>query len=108
MQSTAMVKIINAINEQLRPGYSDILGSGSINVGVIEGGTRSSVVPDKCIMKISKFVVEGESGQEFATRYPKLFPTVQIVRSYSAGGSGLHIQLFRGRCTREHAPRNIF
>lgn len=68
----AMVKIINVINAKLKPGYSDILGSGSINVGVIEGGTRSSVVPDTCVMKVSKFVVEGESGQQFCDQVTEI------------------------------------
>jgi acetylornithine deacetylase/succinyl-diaminopimelate desuccinylase family protein len=68
----AMVKIIDGINAKLKPGYSDILGSGSINVGVIEGGNRSSVVPDKCVMKVAKFVVEGESGQQFCDQITEI------------------------------------
>ena len=61
----AMVKIIDAINARLKPGHSKILGNGNINVGVIEGGIRSSTVPDKCTLKVSKFVVEGETGPQF-------------------------------------------
>ena len=61
----SMVKLINVMNARLKPGYSELLGPGSINVGVINGGTRSASVPDVCTLKVSRFVVEGESGQMF-------------------------------------------
>ncbi|MCD2492556.1 ArgE/DapE family deacylase [Lacrimispora sp. NSJ-141] len=38
---------------------------GSINPGVISGGERSSVVPDRCEMKVSRFTVPGETGAMF-------------------------------------------
>jgi len=60
-----MVKLINVMNERLKPGFSELLGLGSINVGVINGGTRSASVPDICTLKVSRFVVEDESGQKF-------------------------------------------
>lgn len=47
------------------PGTNKYAGSGSINPGVISGGERSSVVPDRCEMKVSRFTVPGENGELF-------------------------------------------
>lgn len=61
---TQMMSVIKEVNE-LKPGYHPLLGNGAINVGVISGGLRSSVVPDSCSLKIGKFVVKGETGPAF-------------------------------------------
>lgn len=59
-----MCKIIEEI-DKLVPGYNKYTGSGSINPGVISGGERSSVVPDRCELKVSRFTVPGETGPMF-------------------------------------------
>ena len=51
--------------EKLVPGYNKYTGSGSITPGVIRGGERSSVVPDRCELKVSRFTVPGETGPMF-------------------------------------------
>lgn len=59
-----MCKVIEEI-EKIVPGYNKYTGSGSINPGVITGGERSSVVPDRCELKVSRFTVPGETGPMF-------------------------------------------
>lgn len=59
-----MCKIVEEI-DRLVPGYNKYIGSGSINVGVISGGERSSVVPDRCELKVARFTVPGETGPMF-------------------------------------------
>ena len=59
-----MIKIILEVNK-FKPIKSRLLGKSSFNVGIINGGIRSSVVPDSCMCKISKFVVENETGTGF-------------------------------------------
>jgi len=59
-----MIKIILEVNK-IKPVKSKLLGNSSMNVGIIHGGHRSSVVPDKCVCKISRFVVENETGPGF-------------------------------------------
>lgn len=58
-----MMKVYNEI-QKIEPGKHKLL-NGSINPGVIEGGERSSVVPARCTMRISRFTVPGETGQMF-------------------------------------------
>ncbi|KKI85123.1 M20 family metallopeptidase [Shouchella clausii] len=50
---------------KLEPGHHPYTGEGSIVLGVIEGGERSSVVPDECRLKVSRFIVPGEKGEDF-------------------------------------------
>lgn len=59
-----MCKVVEEI-EKIVPGYNKYTGSGSINTGVISGGERSSVVPDRCELKVSRFTVPGETGPMF-------------------------------------------
>ncbi len=59
-----MIKMMNEVN-QLKPGYHPLTGEGSIVLGVIEGGERSSVVPDECTLKVSRFLIPGEKGEDF-------------------------------------------
>ena len=49
---------------KIKPGVHKY-AAGSINPGVICGGERSSVVPDRCEMRVSRFTVPGETGAMF-------------------------------------------
>lgn len=60
----SMVKVIQELNK-LEVGYHKYTGRGSLVPGVINGGERSSVVPDECTLKVSRFLVPGESGEAF-------------------------------------------
>jgi acetylornithine deacetylase/succinyl-diaminopimelate desuccinylase family protein len=59
-----MCRVVDEL-EKIVPGKNKYTGSGSINPGVISGGERSSVVPDKCELKVSRFIVPGETGKMF-------------------------------------------
>jgi acetylornithine deacetylase/succinyl-diaminopimelate desuccinylase family protein len=59
-----MCKVIEEL-DKLKPGYNKYIGYGSIVPGVILGGERSSVVPDLCELKVSRFTVPGETGVMF-------------------------------------------
>ena len=51
--------------ETLKPGYNKYTGNGSITPCVIHAGERSSVVPDRCELLVSRFTVPGETGAMF-------------------------------------------
>jgi len=59
-----MCHVIKELNK-IHPGYNKYTGPGSIVPGVIQGGERSSVVPDSCELKVSRFTVPGETGTMF-------------------------------------------
>ena len=53
-----MCRVIDEL-DKIVPGVNKWTGSGSINPGVITGGARSSVVPDTCSLRVSRFTVPG-------------------------------------------------
>ena len=71
-----MYEIMTEIRK-LPVGESEILGKGSLNFGVIEGGTRSCVLPEHCRLRISKFIVEGEDGQTLLDQINEILERVK-------------------------------
>lgn len=62
------IKMMCRVVEELGkivPAVNKYTGSGSINPGIICGGERSSVVPNSCTLRVSRFTVPGETGQMF-------------------------------------------
>ena len=71
-----MCKIIDEI-DKLQPSYNEYTGYGSIVPGVIMGGERSSVVPDRCELKVSRFTVPRETGTMF---YSQVFRIIERLK----------------------------
>lgn len=67
-----MCRVVEEL-EKIVPGVNKYTGSGSINPGVIEGGCRSSVVPDTCTLKCSRFTVPGEGSKLFLKQIEEIF-----------------------------------
>ena len=67
-----MCKVVEEL-EKIVPGVNKYTGSGSVNPGVIEGGCRSSVVPDTCTLKCSRFTVPGEGSELFLSQIEDIF-----------------------------------
>ncbi|MCH1881637.1 M20 family metallopeptidase [Agrococcus sp. ARC_14] len=51
-------------HERMRAGASGLLGSATWNVGRIEGGHGTSIVPDRCSLLVDRRLMPGETGQE--------------------------------------------
>jgi acetylornithine deacetylase/succinyl-diaminopimelate desuccinylase-like protein len=55
---TKMMPIINALDTEFREllievgGVDDVLNQSTINIGMINGGTRSNIVPDQCVLRV--------------------------------------------------------
>lgn len=67
-----MCRVIDELN-QIVPAVNKYTGSGSINPGVIQGGCRSSVVPDTCTLRCSRFTVPGENSALFLRQINEIF-----------------------------------
>ncbi|MDD4722958.1 MAG: ArgE/DapE family deacylase [Acidaminococcaceae bacterium] len=67
-----MCRVIDEL-EKIIPGVNKYTGSGAINPGIIQGGHRSSVVPDTCTLKCSRFTVPGETGELFVNQIKEIF-----------------------------------
>jgi succinyl-diaminopimelate desuccinylase len=55
------IQEIRKLIEQLKKRRNSILGSGTVNVGTINGGTRINVVPDFCDVKVDRRIIPGET-----------------------------------------------
>lgn len=67
-----MAQVILGVHA-IKPKTHDLLGRGAINVGVIAGGTQSSVVPAECRVRVGRFVVPGENMETFLGEIHELF-----------------------------------
>jgi acetylornithine deacetylase/succinyl-diaminopimelate desuccinylase-like protein len=66
-----MCDVIQAIEKELPKKLSinshPLLGTATINVGVINGGTQSNIVPDTCKIKIDRRILPGENFEDVQT-----------------------------------------
>jgi len=81
-----MTKIVSML-KKLEFGYHEALGSGTINIGVIEGGIKSNVVPDVCKLKIDRRLTIGETPEK-ATEEIK-----EVVRRLAEGDRDLNAEV---------------
>ncbi|GEK80429.1 M20 family metallopeptidase [Agrococcus baldri] len=51
-------------HERLRAGAGGLLGSATWNVGRIEGGHGTSIVPDRCTLLVDRRLMPGETGEQ--------------------------------------------
>ncbi len=72
-----MCRVIREL-DKLEPGYNKYIGYGSIVPGVISGGERSSVVPDICELKVSRFTVPGETGALFYNQVSDIIKKLKL------------------------------
>jgi len=60
-----MAEIICRINQELCPAYAGVehplLGSPTINVGVVKGGSLINIVPDECCIDVDRRMLPGET-----------------------------------------------
>lgn len=72
-----MCRVIDELN-RIVPAVNKYTGSGSINPGVIQGGCRSSVVPDTCTLRCSRFTVPGENSALFLRQINEIFDRLTV------------------------------
>jgi len=60
-----MARIVNTLETDyaasLRKRRHALLGSATVNVGMIQGGTQPNIVPDRCVMTIDRRTLPGET-----------------------------------------------
>jgi acetylornithine deacetylase len=70
------------------PGHP-LLGAGSLHCSLIEGGSEMSTYPDRCVAKLERRTVPGETGEACVRELAHLAPaTITLERSPSELPSG--------------------
>jgi len=62
-----------------------LLGSPTINIGMIEGGTRPVIVPNRCVVRFERRLIPGETAD---TARDELLLTLEAVRRKHPGFEG--------------------
>lgn len=64
--------------ERLPVKKDSLLGKGTVNVGVIAGGTKVNMVPDRCRLEIDRRLVRGETPEAVAAQYKALMKKMAL------------------------------
>jgi succinyl-diaminopimelate desuccinylase len=70
-----MAKMILALN-RLEIGYHEILGRGTLSIGLIKGGTRPNMVPEYCKIVIDRRLTMGETPEKVRSDIEKITKTL--------------------------------
>lgn len=87
-----MAEIVALLDESLPDIYHPLLGRPTINVGLINGGTKLNVIPAGCTIELDRRIVPGEDEasaigtieaaiHEAKKRFPELEAEVEVVGS---------------------------
>jgi acetylornithine deacetylase len=72
---TGMARFVLALEEEeqrLKTRQHPLVGSPTINVGVIHGGAQVNIVPDECFVEIDRRLIPGEAPADVQHRYDEL------------------------------------
>lgn len=59
-----LIHEIDKISKELEKQENNLMGSPSINVGLIRGGTKQNIIPDSCIVSIDRRTLPDEKPEE--------------------------------------------
>ncbi|HEX4085038.1 MAG TPA: M20 family metallopeptidase [Chthoniobacteraceae bacterium] len=83
-----MADVIRCIREEISPAFArqshPILGSPTISVGVIRGGTKTNIVPDFCEMDVDIRTIPGQDTQTILAALQKASPGIEIFTTDSS------------------------
>jgi acetylornithine deacetylase/succinyl-diaminopimelate desuccinylase family protein len=63
LKASDFIQEVKKLINELKKKRDSVLGSGTINVGVIRGGTKVNVVPDSCEVEVDRRMIPGETVQ---------------------------------------------
>jgi len=72
-----MTKVIQALESMELKANHPILGKPTVNIGTIEGGTKTNIVPDRCAITVDRRIVPGERKEEVVQMIKRLLDDLQ-------------------------------
>lgn len=87
------IEEVRKLIEQLKKRRNIILGSGTINVGVIKGGTKINIVPDFCDVEIDRRIIPGETPKIAINQLKKILKKLRLKADIEISKSRLPMQL---------------
>jgi len=92
-KATEFIQEVRKLIEQLKKRRNVILGSGTINVGVINGGTKINVVPEFCNVEIDRRLIPGETPKIAVEQLKKILKKLKLKADIETTKNRLPMQL---------------
>jgi acetylornithine deacetylase/succinyl-diaminopimelate desuccinylase family protein len=87
------IQEIRKLIEELKKKKNPVLGSGTINVGVIKGGTKINVVPEFCELEIDRRLIPGETIKIATDQIRKILKKLRLKADVEVYNFRLPMQL---------------
>lgn len=78
MKAVAYINEVEKLRKALLKRRHRILGSPTINVGKIGGGTKMNVVPDRCVVDIDRRIIPGETPKSALEEFRKIAKRLKL------------------------------
>ena len=78
---------LDRLQQQLAARAHPILGAPKVHASVIEGGTDWSIVPDRCILRLERRTLPGESAQSVMAEIRDIIQKVRLENPDFAAGA---------------------
>jgi len=72
------IQEVRKLIEELKKKKNPVLGSGTINVGVIRGGTKVNVVPEFCDLEIDRRLIPGENIKTITDQIKRILKKLRL------------------------------
>jgi acetylornithine deacetylase/succinyl-diaminopimelate desuccinylase-like protein len=82
-----LIHELRCLGERLKERRDELLGSGTLNVGRISGGTKVNVVPDSCELEIDRRLIPGESPRLAVRQLRQILAKLKIDADIQVLGS---------------------
>jgi acetylornithine deacetylase len=91
--ATRVVDGVRRLHEALQAETHPLLGSGGWSVGVIEGGTGTAMIPDRCRISIDRRLLPGQSGEEAKCEIDDLLASLDLGAEDLSATSALTMEI---------------
>lgn len=92
-KAAEFIQELRKLIEQLKNKKNPMLGSGTINVGVIKGGTKVNVVPDYCEIEIDRRLIPTETPLIAVNQIKTLLKKLKLKADVELGVNRLPFQI---------------
>jgi acetylornithine deacetylase/succinyl-diaminopimelate desuccinylase family protein len=84
---------VRRLHDELRAETHPLLGSGAWSVGVIDGGTGTAMVPDRCRISIDRRLLPGQAGEDARREIDALLADLDLGADDLAATSTLTMEI---------------
>ena len=92
-KAVEFIQELRKLIKKLKKNKNPLLGSGTINVGVIKGGTKINIVPDFCEVEIDRRLIPGETPKIAINQIKEILKKLKLKAEIESGISRLPMEI---------------